>query len=340
MATYYGTYGQKVQYLASDPSDPQTGQVWYNSTSATLKVRSITTSGAWASATALPTAKSVIGQAGTASATVIFGGYVEPDYTNVTQTYNGSTWSTPPATLNNTRGAGGSAASGTQTAALYFGGTGPGFGPTTRTAITESYNGTSWSPVNSMNTSRESLGGAGTQTAALAFGGFISGPYPSGNTAATESWNGTSWTSVSSMNQSRDSFGNCGTQTSALAAGGQIGPPVQNSVELWNGTSWTSNPTGLNTARGGLGMFGIQTAAVAFGGSPSGVTAATEVFNGTTWTNNPTGLNTARTGFINGAVGTQAGIGLAIGGVSTALVTNVELWTGPGVATTRTVTVS
>jgi hypothetical protein len=39
MATYYGTYGQKVQYLASDPSDPQIGQVWYNSTSATLKVR-------------------------------------------------------------------------------------------------------------------------------------------------------------------------------------------------------------------------------------------------------------------------------------------------------------
>jgi hypothetical protein len=45
MATYYGTYGQKVQYLASDPSDPQTGQVWYNSTSATLKVRQATTTG-------------------------------------------------------------------------------------------------------------------------------------------------------------------------------------------------------------------------------------------------------------------------------------------------------
>jgi hypothetical protein len=39
MATYYGTYGQKVQYLASDPSDPQIGQVWYNSTSATLKCK-------------------------------------------------------------------------------------------------------------------------------------------------------------------------------------------------------------------------------------------------------------------------------------------------------------
>jgi hypothetical protein len=49
MATYYGTYGQKVQYLASDPSDPQIGQVWYNSTSATLKVRQLSTVNAWAS---------------------------------------------------------------------------------------------------------------------------------------------------------------------------------------------------------------------------------------------------------------------------------------------------
>ena len=55
MATYYGTYGQKVQYLASDPSDPQTGQVWYNSTYATLKVRQLATVNAFASGTNLPT---------------------------------------------------------------------------------------------------------------------------------------------------------------------------------------------------------------------------------------------------------------------------------------------
>ena len=57
MATYYGTYGQKVQYLASDPSDPQIGQVWYNSTSAVLKVRSATTSAAFASGGNMNTAR-------------------------------------------------------------------------------------------------------------------------------------------------------------------------------------------------------------------------------------------------------------------------------------------
>ena len=64
MATYYGTYGQKVQYLASDPSDPQTGQVWYNSTSAVLKVRSVTTSSAWAAGGNLNTARTEIAGAG------------------------------------------------------------------------------------------------------------------------------------------------------------------------------------------------------------------------------------------------------------------------------------
>jgi hypothetical protein len=35
-----------------------------------------------------------------------------------------------------------------------------------------SWNGTSWTEVNDLNTARYILGGAGTQTAALAFGGF------------------------------------------------------------------------------------------------------------------------------------------------------------------------
>jgi len=37
MATYIGIKGITIQSLASDPSNPVEGQVWYNSTSATLK---------------------------------------------------------------------------------------------------------------------------------------------------------------------------------------------------------------------------------------------------------------------------------------------------------------
>jgi hypothetical protein len=60
MATYYGTYGQKVQYLASDPASPQAGQVWFNSTSNLLKV-GVTQQGAWATGGNLTTGRIFLG---------------------------------------------------------------------------------------------------------------------------------------------------------------------------------------------------------------------------------------------------------------------------------------
>ena len=68
---------------------------------------------------------------------------------------------------------------GTQTAALGFGGI---ISTTTQTA-TESWNGSAWTTVGSLNTARRGLAGSGTQTLALAFGG-----YPSTN--VTEEWTG------------------------------------------------------------------------------------------------------------------------------------------------------
>ena len=46
--------------------------------------------------------------------------------------------------------------------------------PDTTQAQTESWNGTSWTEVNDLNTARLQLAGAGdTNTEALAFGGYI-----------------------------------------------------------------------------------------------------------------------------------------------------------------------
>jgi hypothetical protein len=56
--------------------------------------------------------------------------------------------------------------SGTQAAALGFGGNTPPF-----TAATEAYDGTSWATETSMSTARAQLGGTGTQASALAFAG-------------------------------------------------------------------------------------------------------------------------------------------------------------------------
>ena len=74
MTTYYGLYGQKVQYLASDPTDVQIGQVWYNSTSAVLKVRQVGTVNAWASGGSLNTGRYYGAAAGTQTSTLLFGG--------------------------------------------------------------------------------------------------------------------------------------------------------------------------------------------------------------------------------------------------------------------------
>ena len=59
------------------------------------------------------------------------------------------------------------AGAGTQTAALGFGGYGPGI-----FSSSESYNGTAWTTTPSLNTARRVIMGTGLQTAALAFGGL------------------------------------------------------------------------------------------------------------------------------------------------------------------------
>jgi hypothetical protein len=49
MAEYINIRGQSIEVVASDPANPTQGQIWYNSTSNTLKGGGVTTSGAWAS---------------------------------------------------------------------------------------------------------------------------------------------------------------------------------------------------------------------------------------------------------------------------------------------------
>ena len=48
MTTYKEIKGTQIEVLASDPSNPVEGQVWYNSTSNVLKGQAATTAGAWA----------------------------------------------------------------------------------------------------------------------------------------------------------------------------------------------------------------------------------------------------------------------------------------------------
>jgi hypothetical protein len=170
MATYYGTYGQKVQYLASDPSDPQIGQVWYNSTSAVLKVRQEVTVNAWASGGNLNTARYGLAGGGTQTSAIAFAGSTTggPGASLATEFYNGSTWTSVNSmnTANHRYGMG----AGTQTSAVSAGGD---EGAGNVTSATELWNGTSWtSNPTGLNTARFLGAGAGaSSSSALAFGG-------------------------------------------------------------------------------------------------------------------------------------------------------------------------
>ena len=166
---------------------------------------------------------------------------------------------------------------GIQTAAIGAGGYVSGY-----TNNAQSYDGSSWTAIPNINTTR-SCRGLGTQTSGLIHAGNTPGDTPS---AAAESWNGSSWTSVNSMNTARASVFSMGTFTSGLIAGG--GP--SSATETWDGTNWTSNPSNINTTRRGGMSAGTTSAGLIatgdpLGGSPNPETSnATEEWDGSSWT--------------------------------------------------------
>ena len=194
-----------------------------------------------------------------------------------------------------------------------------GFGGTTGvvTGVTESWNGSAWTEVADLNTSRRQLPGAGTDnTSSLAFGGETPG---SGQVGNTESWNGSAWTEVNDLVTNRNNNAGLGTATAALSIGGDPGTSRQ--TQLWNGTSWTQVGT-LNTNRN-QSAAGTTTEGIAFGGYvPPTNSAATELWDGTIWTTT-TDLNIARSQ--HSGTGTQTAA-LAFGGEPPPTGTATEEW--------------
>ena len=339
MTTYKGINGFAVQSVGSDPSPLNEGQVWYNSTSVAFKLTAATTVAAWASGGNMTTPKQDGGSFGTQTAAIGAGGYVIP-YTNNSQSYDGSTWTNtvPINTTRTTRG------SGTQTAGLIFGGSAPP-GDTVQSA-TESWNGSAWASVNSMNTARSGTFGSGTQTASLTAGG--AGVIPAANASATESWDGTNWTTLpASMNTARGGGGTAGTQTASLIFGGDPNgapPETTNATESWNGSVWTSGPN-LNTARSSIRGSGLQTNALAFGGFNDGASIVydlTEAYNGTSWTASAAMANTRGNAQSAGVGSPTASSTLAFGGsqATPSYLSATEEFTDVGAAVTKTITTS
>lgn len=227
----------------------------------------------WTEVNDIATARGSESSFGIQTAGVIAGGELNPGATtNVTELWNGTSWTTSPATLNTARRGLTNSGAGTQTAGLTIGGAVPA-----STAVTESWDGTSFTEESDLNTARQALAAHGTQTDALAAAG-----YTTVGVNNVETWDGTSWTETTEVNTSRLKLGGAGISTSFLAYGGQTPTPsVVGNTEYWNGSTWTElNDMATSRSVGGDSGSGSSISALASGGStdaaPPGTTTATE----------------------------------------------------------------
>jgi hypothetical protein len=158
VATYYDIFGQKVEYLSSDPSPVAEGQVWYNSASNTAKVRTYNANGTWASTPSLNDGKQSGGAAGTSTAALAFGSSQPAQYRG-SESYNGSTWTTTNVMSQDGDYCNGF---GTQTAAVAGGDGGP-----VGANSTSLFDGTCWTAGNPTTQYAYASCGLGIQTAGM-----------------------------------------------------------------------------------------------------------------------------------------------------------------------------
>ena len=279
MSDYNVIRGLKIKYLSADPSNPENGQVWYNSSN--LRVEGVLGTGTWSAGGAANTAAYQLAGAGTQTAALKMGGSPNgSSSTNAVEEYNGSSWTSVtgmPGALSYTEGCG------TQTAGLIAGGAAiPSYASTT----TFEYDGTNWANGGALNTPTGSCGQlAGIQTASLIAGGDqVPGPRQISTVAE---YNGSAWTNVTSLPAARRSQGVAGTQTASIFIGGQ---PNTNTTVEYDGTNWTSGGD-LPANRRGMGGAGTSTLAIGFGGNPGSTPGQLDItldYNGTSWSEGAT----------------------------------------------------
>jgi hypothetical protein len=221
------------------------------------------------------------GGAGTGTAGLVFGGFIDPSPNAMTNTeeYDGSSW-TAGSSLSNPSGL--NCGWGTQTSAIAQ------CNPSTYKTF-EGYDGTSWSSKPSTAT-----GGNGYANAAgaSASAGWITSLGPVYKT--TEEFNSSAnvitaaaWASTGNIPVSIRGGASGGTQSAAFMTGGLKNSPStdRNDTYLYDGSSWTSGNDLPNNYFIGGGT-GPSTAGVVWNGIVSGGGPATSTyeFDGTNWT--------------------------------------------------------
>ena len=158
MATYQELKGAKIKNYTEDLDNPYVGQLWYNTTTDSLRIRKETISGDWSSGGNLNTEQSCIIRCLNTNRLAFGGG---TDSVGNTEQYDGTSW-TEVNDLNTARQFSGRAGA-TNTAALCIGGS---------VANNESWNGTNWTELGDLNATKRDPASGGTTTVHSCRGGF------------------------------------------------------------------------------------------------------------------------------------------------------------------------
>ena len=285
MSTYKELAGLKIKTVTSDPSNPLLGEMWYNSTAGSIKVRTFAP-GSWTAGNPAPGSYMTFAGCGTKAAYIKTMGNDGTPAPNPlgddSQEYDGTNWTSVNASPYAARDPGGA---GVQTAAIFFGGQqGPGASTTS-----VSYDGTNFSSTPSLNNSRRSCNGGGTSTAVLTVGGAgPAGGSPEGVMTNVESYNGSSWSNETAIPVAKAGGTVLGSEPAALSVGGvSPGPGGPEAgifaTQEYDGSSWTAGGT-ANTARNrnNAGAAGTLTAGLIYGGGPN--KQQVESYDGTSFT--------------------------------------------------------
>ena len=309
MATYEEIYGKRVKEFDSDPTldSSYEGQVWYNSTTGTLK--SVVNFFAFRSGGSMPVARDLgTGGGATQNSAWVAAGENGSTVLNSTAEYDGVGWAT-------------SGNIGTGRIRLAYGNNGPesaglatgGFiPPSSVQSAVEEYNGSTWAAGTGLPTTIQFAGGTGPQTANIIIGGTP--PL----TRSLE-YDGSTWTTGGSSSESFSNYGLAGIQTAALAFYGSQnsggGPPHRTTGEEYNGASWSTVAPSLINQRGSGAATGTTSAAIFLGNSTT-VTS----WDGTSLTNEPAMSQSRGNGFSGGL----ATSGVVSGGSAPGSTANVE----------------
>ena len=216
-----------------------------------------------------------------------------------------------------------------------------GEGPSTATrSQTESYDGTSWTEVNDLNSARVYSFGDGSQTSAFAAGGH-NPSNPGTYRTETETWDGTSWTVLgpANLNTGRGQGGSNGVTTSGLAYTGESpGPPYSfyNVAEELDGSTWTNisnlnrGPNNQSCRFTSVHLGRTAPASRCAGGgynAPNSGVDLNEEWNGTSWAEEAE-LNTARGAVVGGSGTVDNCIIFGGGSAWNAPLANTEFWNG------------